>query len=204
MTLKLSIRCDDSTVREIEKNNDIEQTFKPQVVTKRYIIYKCFKNMIPSVTFFARNVTNPQSSVFWYFFFYFLLRSLFGAMMRGLKDLWCFEIILGSLSCFIQSPSWKYCTLDFRSQKFSRSAWINYTRLAPSLLQMNKGNIFIYLFPQSFPAQEKESHVGTQLKIGLSTAENSQAQFHYQSKLSSDVEPVCFLRTKNARYFFSL
>lgn len=56
---------------------------------------------------------------------------------------------------------------------------------------MKKGNTFTSLFPQSLPAK-KSPHVCRQLKIGLSAWGNAQAQSHYQTKLSSDVEPVYF------------
>ena len=54
---------------------------------------------------------------------------------------------------------------------------------------MKKGNTFTSLFPLSLPAK-KNPHVCRQLKIGLSAWGNAQAQSHYQTKLSSDVEPV--------------
>lgn len=74
---------------------------------------------------------------------------------------------------------------------FSRSFWKDYTRWAQSFIQMKKGNTFTSLFPQSLPAKQSP-HVCWQLKIGLSAWGNAQAQSHYQTKLSSDVEPVYF------------
>ena len=58
-----------------------------------------------------------------------------------------------------------------------------------------KGNTFTSLFPQSLPAKQSP-HVCWQLKIGLSAWGNAQAQSHYQTKLSSDVEPVYFWGVK--------
>lgn len=40
--------------------------------------------------------------------------------MKTQRSLMFLKHPLGFLSCFIQSPSWKYCTLDFRSQKFPK------------------------------------------------------------------------------------
>lgn len=72
-----------------------------------------------------------------------------------------------------------------------RSFWKDCARWAPSFIQMKKGNTFTSLFPQSLPAK-KNPHVCRQLKIGLSAWGNAQAQSHYQTKLSSDVELVYF------------
>lgn len=123
--------------------------------------------------------------------------------MKTQRSLMFLKHPLGFLSCFIQSPSWKYCTLDFRSQKFPKVS-LNKLHKVSSKFTSNeqRQHLFIY-FIRAFLLRKK-SHVGKQLKIGLSAAGNTQARFHFQSKLSSDVEPVCFLRTKTARYFFFL
>lgn len=58
---------------------------------------------------------------------------------------------------------------------------------------------FARLFPQSLPAKQSP-HVCWQLKIGLSARGNAQAQSHYQTKLSSDVEPVYFWGVKSEAF----
>lgn len=94
----------------------------------------------------------------------------------------------------LQGFSLKVCCLQI-SQISQGHFSKDYTRWAVSFIQMKKGNTFTSLFPQSLPAK-KSPHVCRQLKIGLSAWGNAQAQSHYQTKLSSDVEPVYFCGVK--------
>ena len=95
-------------------------------------------------------------------------------------------------------PSLKVCLCSDLGIS-SRSFWKEDTRWALSFIQMKKGNTFTRLFPQSLPAKQSP-HVCWQLKIGLSAWGNAQAQSHYQTKLSSDVEPVYFWGVKSEAF----
>ena len=123
------------------------------------------------------------------------------ALTSGVCSHHLVHAVLGSISENYSKCLWNICLCSDLG-KFLKVILKRRHKVSTKFHPEKKATLFFLrarLFPQSLPTKQSP-HVCWQLKIGLSARGNAQAQSHYQTKLSSDVEPVYFWGVKSEAF----